>query len=435
MFYSEIILAKKGPLGKVWLAAHWGDKKLGRGQIFSTDIASSVDNIVNPSVPLALRVSGHLLLGVVRIYSRKVKYLQKDCEEAMVKIKMAFHDDGTNIAGMHMLEDGTNVVGEMSPRRSGRKSSDSAVYADNVRLMEGGDMVGLGHVQNFGNVSMLDTTLDSIVGGMGINMNTSTSSTMRGASTVGGSYSTRRGPIGGLLVQPVHVHDEMNDVDNGGMGDDVFMLPFDIENVKLNEKWVDAEEGNDGGMAGAGVARGGRGGAGGGDEESTISGVSGLRKSSRNMNRMMQSVMGTQDSALQAVNMTLDSSELNDMTMTTRREQEEEEEENWQEFNPDVDMMEEEEEERHVFEKTKEDDADPNVTKDSNVSDIELVRGDADRASTSVVSELELKQMGCSIQPHCSHNETNHVFIKNNLIDWKTICHWWIRPSITWSKP
>ncbi len=416
MFYSEIILAKKGPLGKVWLAAHWGDKKLGRGQIFSTDIASSVDNIVNPSVPLALRVSGHLLLGVVRIYSRKVKYLQKDCEEAMVKIKMAFHDDGTNIAGMNMLGDGT-VVGAMSPRRGGgggggrKSSSDSAVYADNVRLMEGGDMVGLGHVQNFGNVSMLDTTLDSIVGGMGMGMglNASTSSTMRGASTVGGSYSTRRGPIGGLLVQPVHVHDEMNDIDNGGMGgvgDDVFMLPFDIENVKLNEQWVDAEEGNDATTAGgAGLARGGVGGGtqrGGGDEESTTSGVSGLRKSSRNMNRMMQRVMGTQDSALQAMNMTLDSSELNDMTMmtmddmnmNTRREQELEEEENWQEFNPDVDMMEEEEEERHVFDKNKEGDADLNITKDSNVSDIELVRGDADRASTSVVSTLELEQMG-----------------------------------------
>mmetsp|Transcript_14574 Transcript_14574/g.26404 ORF Transcript_14574/g.26404 Transcript_14574/m.26404 type:complete len:666 (+) Transcript_14574:149-2146(+) len=90
MFYSQIILAKKGPLGKVWLAAHWGDKKLGRSQIFSTDIAASVDSIEHPSVPLALRVSGHLLLGVVRIYSRKVKYLMTDCHEAMVKIKMAF---------------------------------------------------------------------------------------------------------------------------------------------------------------------------------------------------------------------------------------------------------------------------------------------------------------------------------------------------------
>mmetsp|Transcript_53993 Transcript_53993/g.69336 ORF Transcript_53993/g.69336 Transcript_53993/m.69336 type:complete len:684 (-) Transcript_53993:252-2303(-) len=89
MFYSQIILAKKGPLGKIWLAAHW-DKKLTKVQIFQTDISKSVDSIVNPSVPLALRVSGHLLLGVVRIYSRKVKYLMNDCTEALVKIKLAF---------------------------------------------------------------------------------------------------------------------------------------------------------------------------------------------------------------------------------------------------------------------------------------------------------------------------------------------------------
>ena len=47
MFYSQIILAKKSPLGKVWLAAHWGDKKLGRPQIFNTDIAQSVESIVS----------------------------------------------------------------------------------------------------------------------------------------------------------------------------------------------------------------------------------------------------------------------------------------------------------------------------------------------------------------------------------------------------
>ena len=87
MFYSQIILAKKGPLANIWLAAHW-DKKLNKGQIFQANIQRSVENIVNPQVPLALRMSGHLLLGVVRIYSRKVKYLFSDCSDALVKIKM-----------------------------------------------------------------------------------------------------------------------------------------------------------------------------------------------------------------------------------------------------------------------------------------------------------------------------------------------------------
>jgi cohesin complex subunit SCC1 len=96
MFYSQVILAKKGPLAKVWLAAHWGDKKLARPQIFATDISQSCTDIMNPSVPLALRLSGHLLLGVVRIYSRKVKYVLNDCTEAMLKLQMAFTGANNN---------------------------------------------------------------------------------------------------------------------------------------------------------------------------------------------------------------------------------------------------------------------------------------------------------------------------------------------------
>ena len=74
MFYSQVILARKGPLGKIWLVAHF-DKKLTKNQIFSTDISDSVQSVLNPAAPLALRVSGHLMLGIVRIYSRKVHTL------------------------------------------------------------------------------------------------------------------------------------------------------------------------------------------------------------------------------------------------------------------------------------------------------------------------------------------------------------------------
>lgn len=89
MFYAHFVLSKKGPLAKIWLAAHW-DKKLTKAHVFETNIDSSVDAIMKPKVKLALRTSGHLLLGVVRIYSRKAKYLLADCNEAFVKIKMAF---------------------------------------------------------------------------------------------------------------------------------------------------------------------------------------------------------------------------------------------------------------------------------------------------------------------------------------------------------
>lgn len=87
MFYAHFVLAKKGPLAKIWLAAHW-DKKLTKAHVFETNIEKSVDGILKPKVKMALRTSGHLLLGVVRIYSRKAKYLLQDCNEAFVKIKV-----------------------------------------------------------------------------------------------------------------------------------------------------------------------------------------------------------------------------------------------------------------------------------------------------------------------------------------------------------
>ena len=39
---------------------------------------------------LALRTSGHLLLGVVKIYSRKTGFLYTDCNEAITKLQSAF---------------------------------------------------------------------------------------------------------------------------------------------------------------------------------------------------------------------------------------------------------------------------------------------------------------------------------------------------------
>ncbi|THK32942.1 double-strand-break repair protein rad21 homolog isoform X2 [Diachasma alloeum] len=100
MFYAHFVLAKKGPLARIWLAAHW-DKKLTKAHVFETNIESSVDGILQPKVKMALRTSGHLLLGVVRIYSRKAKYLLADCNEAFVKIKMAFRPGMVDLPEEH----------------------------------------------------------------------------------------------------------------------------------------------------------------------------------------------------------------------------------------------------------------------------------------------------------------------------------------------
>lgn len=49
MFYADFVLSKKGPLARIWLAAHW-DKKLTKAQIFETNIESSIERILRPKV-------------------------------------------------------------------------------------------------------------------------------------------------------------------------------------------------------------------------------------------------------------------------------------------------------------------------------------------------------------------------------------------------
>lgn len=87
MFYSEYVLAKRGPLAKIWLAAHW-NKRLNRAQIQRADVVDACQTIIEPPAKLALRTSGHLLLGVVRIHERKQKSLMNDCTDAFVRIKV-----------------------------------------------------------------------------------------------------------------------------------------------------------------------------------------------------------------------------------------------------------------------------------------------------------------------------------------------------------
>ncbi|MQL92836.1 hypothetical protein Taro_025471, partial [Colocasia esculenta] len=96
MFYSHTFLAKKGPLGTVWIAAHL-QHKLRKSHVAVTDISSTVDCIMFPEVPIALRLSGHLLLGVVRIYSKKVDYLYHDCNEVLSQMRTMFASVHVNL--------------------------------------------------------------------------------------------------------------------------------------------------------------------------------------------------------------------------------------------------------------------------------------------------------------------------------------------------
>ncbi|KAM3258964.1 hypothetical protein ACQJBY_050621 [Aegilops geniculata] len=89
MFYSHSVLARKSPLGTVWIAAHL-ERKVNRTQIDGVDVPSYAASIMDPEVPIALRLSGHLLLGLVRIYSWKVNHLFQDCNRMLSAVRTAF---------------------------------------------------------------------------------------------------------------------------------------------------------------------------------------------------------------------------------------------------------------------------------------------------------------------------------------------------------
>ena len=50
-----------------------------------------------PEVPLALRMSGHLLFGVVRIYAKQVDYLFDDCKHTSDRLGKAFMPTNLNL--------------------------------------------------------------------------------------------------------------------------------------------------------------------------------------------------------------------------------------------------------------------------------------------------------------------------------------------------
>lgn len=87
MFYPTELLQRSGALARVWMAANV-EKKLGKNEILKDKIDEDIGEIMRPRAPFSLRLSGSLLLGVVRIYSRKARYLMEDCSDTLWKLKM-----------------------------------------------------------------------------------------------------------------------------------------------------------------------------------------------------------------------------------------------------------------------------------------------------------------------------------------------------------
>ncbi|ODV63762.1 kleisin alpha ASCRUDRAFT_78787 [Ascoidea rubescens DSM 1968] len=132
MFYNEDLLLKQGPLATVWLAANL-DKKLTKNQYLNTNITQSAQVILKNAFqsssdvsissqrtrqpttatpttttttatngrvihqqPIALRLSGQLLYGITKIYSKKEKFLLDDVTNVLTNLKKIFKPSNLN---------------------------------------------------------------------------------------------------------------------------------------------------------------------------------------------------------------------------------------------------------------------------------------------------------------------------------------------------
>ncbi|KAK9930269.1 hypothetical protein M0R45_027312 [Rubus argutus] len=89
MFYSHSLLARKAPLGEIWMAATM-HAKLNRRKLNRINIIKICEEILNPAAPMALRLSSILMGGVVIVYERKVKLLYDDVNCLLVELNQAW---------------------------------------------------------------------------------------------------------------------------------------------------------------------------------------------------------------------------------------------------------------------------------------------------------------------------------------------------------
>ncbi|KAJ2451467.1 R8 protein [Coemansia sp. RSA 2336] len=91
MFYSQDLLCRRnGRFGAVWLLAtsdgrsRWNG--IGNREIAAIDISRTCADIISPPVPLSLRLTSTLLVGLSRALERKLHLLRADCHSTWTRI-------------------------------------------------------------------------------------------------------------------------------------------------------------------------------------------------------------------------------------------------------------------------------------------------------------------------------------------------------------
>ncbi|GME24101.1 Meiotic recombination protein rec8 [Neofusicoccum parvum] len=95
MFYShEVLTNRKYGVATVWLVATLGSKsattkKVTRKAILNVNVPKACDTIIEPEVPLALRLQGSLLYGVSKVYSQQCSYVLADAQSMQNHVRTA----------------------------------------------------------------------------------------------------------------------------------------------------------------------------------------------------------------------------------------------------------------------------------------------------------------------------------------------------------
>lgn len=48
-FFTQLFTSKRGPLARIWLAAHW-EKKITKAHVFECNLEATIENIISPQV-------------------------------------------------------------------------------------------------------------------------------------------------------------------------------------------------------------------------------------------------------------------------------------------------------------------------------------------------------------------------------------------------
>lgn len=163
MFFGVQILGKKRPLSTAWLLGC--GKKFNRRKIMKENILETCDMIMQPVVPLALRLSAVLMSGVIKCFHRKQQYTLEDCHEAvrtarsLAKYAKGAHAEG-HVSGATVRSASRRRGGETTiTYNEGTAINEVSKHVEEIILQE---FLSTQHPSHSGMMSSMDRSLKSV---------------------------------------------------------------------------------------------------------------------------------------------------------------------------------------------------------------------------------------------------------------------------------